>query len=584
MNGNGGPRGEEGAALVAVLVVSLLVGSLAAGCWHYTHLRLAAARARLAEAQAWWIARGAVRVAASWFEADERGALVPPPPLAALDRNRRRIDPDGDGRGPLWSAAPDPRQRVRYHETGRAPFRPPDGPAWEDRFVGTAAGPDALLARDAEPARAVLAGLSAALDPGGGAEVVRIAWFGPRPGAAPGALATIEVVVERARPPWGTMAARIRAEAVRIDWKRPERALVVAGDAEFLGAATWRRGDSVIGGTLRTGGIVPGTWPGGIPWLGRDRPLRDDADGDGTADDADADGRADLEAWRALGGDVPDPWWRGRVGGGWPGIAESPPATCAPAIPFGPRASPSRSPVKDRERSGLLVGCGGPTPDPLPASWLRLARLGVRGTVHAVEEPGGSGMFRRDGEGSAKTPAELMPPSGALLGLARPGASGPLRLRLSGGRGALAVEGDLALEAVASRAYPDVPPAAVRDTTGDDRAGAIADDALDLAASGAGCRGWQVGPWRAGPQPTGPAASRCTPRDAAFRGVVAASGRITATGPLRVVGQVRAASIVLDGSAGEVEIVADGAADPLVTGRPGPPGAPRIVADRLRRP
>ncbi|RMF75975.1 MAG: hypothetical protein D6738_02485 [Acidobacteria bacterium] len=572
---------ESGSALVAVVVVSLLVGAVAAATWQFTVLRLAAARARVASTQAAWLARGAVRAAAAWFEAPERGALVAPPPLADLDRSLRRLDPDGDGAGPRWDAAPDPADRVRYREGGGAPFRPPDGPSLRDRFVGTPDGPDALLARADPGARAHLEALSRALDPDGRQVIARIALFGPVPGAEPGTLATVEVTVEMPRPPWGPVRAAARGDAVRVDWGRTDRVLVVSGDAAFTGDAGWRGGEAVIAGDLDSGGAVPAGWPGGVPWAGPDRPLRDDADGDGTADDADADGTGDLAAWRAMPGAVPDPWWRGRVGGGWTGVAAGA-GPCRPAIPFGPRAVPPRPPSKSAERSGLLVGCAPIAADPLPGRWRRVARRGVRGAVRAVEDPARPGLFRRDGTGPPVAPSALLPEAGGVLLLERAPGAAPLALDLDGGRGAILVDGDATVGQSVARARAVPVPAALRDTGGEQRPGARSDDALELAPAAPSCTGWSVGPWQAGPQPPGPAAAPCPSPDVGLRGLLAVAGRLVLRGPVGIAGQVRAAALEADGLAGPVSLVADGAGDPLVVGRPGPPGAPRVVVSRLR--
>ena len=105
-------------------------------------------------------------------------------------------------------------------------------------------------------------------------------------------------------------------------------------------------------------------WPGGVPWRAVDAPLRDDEDGDGLDDDADGDGVADLEAFRNSPGAVPDPWWRGRVGGLWLG-APAVDGACIAPLPFGPRATPPQPPSKQDDRSGLFVACPLPAPTPL---------------------------------------------------------------------------------------------------------------------------------------------------------------------------------------------------------------------------
>ncbi len=68
----------------------------------------------------------------------------------------------------------------------------------------------------------------------------------------------------------------------------------------------------------------------------------------------------------------------------------------------------------------------------------------------------------------------------------------------------------------------------------------------------------------------------------AFEGLVAAAGGLDLTGTGLMVGQVRAASLGLDGTAGPVEVRAARFAHDDPRTRSGPPGAPRIVVRGLR--
>jgi hypothetical protein len=569
---------ERGGALVAAVMVTLLVTAVGVGAWSSAQARLKAARWRLARAQAAWAGRGAVRVVASWFEAVERGSLVPPPARDVALRDRRRIDPDGDGAGPPWRDA-DPPLRVRYREGAGALFRPPDGPGAADRFLGTPDGPDVLLERGPRGAAALNA-LATAVAPELPLVLSRVALFRPPDRAGPRALATIALTA--AVPVAGAGQARVelRGEAVAFDWDRLDRPLVVAGTARFAGEAGWRGGEAVIGGDLLAGGTVEAGWPGGIPWLEPDRPLRDDADGDGTADDADGDGTADLPGWRDAPGTVADPWWRGRVAGGWSGVA---PAIggCRPARPFAPRRSPPAAADKPRERSGLMVGCPA-SPEPVPPHWQRLAASGRRGALLAIEDPARPGLFRLDGIGPAVPPLALLPPGGGLLRLLPdPARSSTLTLILEGGRGAILVDrGPVALTGERRRRHVDARPAAPRDTAGADRPFGVDDERLGLTPAAPGCADWEVGAWQE-PEPP-PAASHCGERAVHWHGAVAVDGEVSVQGGVQLLGQLRAGALAVDGTVRAAGIRTPGAWVLAAGTRAGPPGAPRVLLTGLR--
>ena len=578
-------RKDRGAALVASLWIAMLVGALAIGAWTVADARLSAARGRADAARAEAFARAAVQAAAAWFEDEERGGLVPPPRRDDVLRDLRAIDPDGDGEGLRWSAERTPWD-VRYKDGAGAEdlFRPPDGPSPRDRFVGTADRPDVLLEADGAGAF-VLRRVAAALGAPPGARVERLAVFGPARGGRPGCaiggeeLATVEAAVSW--PTSGGMRTRAaaRGEVVRVEWGRLDRPLEVAGDAHFLGAAGWGRGEAFIAGDLFAPAVTWSHWPGGVPWRAIDAPLRDDENGDGLDDDADGNGAPDLEAFRSAPGAVPDPWWRGRVGGRWHG-APSAAGACLAPLPFGPRATPPAPPAKQGDRSGLFVACPLPAPAPLDPGWEELARLGRRGAGVVEEDARAPGVFRIDGAGRALALDAL--PDGALWWTV-PSATRRVALDLPGlGRcGAWCVaEGDATLALGRAVPRPLGAPGDPRDTRGQSRPGEAGDDHLPIAREP---DGWQPSRWKG---PSGlPAPERWYPEPAAsvaFEGLVATPGELAVVGPGLLLGQVRAGGFRLDGTAGPAEIRAGRFARDDPRTRPGPPGAPRIVARGLR--
>lgn len=574
-----GQRWEEGAALIAALWISALVAAVALAAWTVADARLGAARRRMDRARAASLADACLHTAAAWFEEEERSGLVAPPRREEVDREQREVDPDGDGEGPHHSAASVP-WNVRYKETAGDEdlFRPPDGPSPADRFVGTAAGPDLVL-RAGGSGEAVLARMLRALDAPQGAHVERLAFFAPPRGGREGELATIEVIVSW--PTAGGLPTRLRAraEVKRIDYGRLDRPLEVEGDAHFLGDARWSHGEAFIDADLFASAATRDGWPGGIPWKALDRPLHDDEDGDLVDDDADGDGIPDLEAFRASPGSVPDPWWRGRVGGRWHGVT-TPAASCTAPFPFGPRATPPAPPEKESDRSGLFVSCPAPMPPALIPAWRELARLGIRGAGIAIEEERGPGRFRIDGEGEGRGLEDL--PPGALWWL-EPAASRrvPLVLPAGGWRGAWCVatgDAELAIDGGTARAL--AAPGDPRDTRGESRAGGARDDHLVLRRD---IDGWQIGRWKApedAPHPESWHPSGVG--EVAFEGIVAVSGRLRVHGSGTLLGQARSGSLVVDGTRGATVLSAAPFSHDDPRTRPGPPGAPRIVL-RARR-
>lgn len=579
------PRGEQGTALIAVIIISLLVAASAITTWQLGRARHRAATARAAREQAAWAARGAVRIAVGWFEAAERGSVVAPPGIDAVSRERRIVDDDGDGSGLLWSDESGAR-KVRYKESDARLFRPPDDGALEHRFVGTAEGPDLVIEREGVESRAVLDALGAAIALRGTTRVTGVRVFAPAPGSGPGVLATVEVLTETPRPGGAPARAVARADAWRIDWDRPERPLVVAGSLELAGDASWRFGEALVGGSLVASPATVATWPAGIPWLAPDRPLRDDNDGDGIADDADGDGIDDLELWRVLPGVVADPWWRARVAGGWSSVAPAPSA-CGPALPFGPRRTPPDPPSKTDERSGVMVGCPVASLEPVPEAWLRLAGLGVRGAARALPDPDDATRFVLAGSSRAGTTlGDLLGQVRGALAVDPPSgtAAAPLVVEAQGQSGALLAPGrDVVVRPSATTTLapnaPDVP----RDTQGVERAPSSADDWLDLAPAGLGCAlGFDPGAWTAASSGSPPGVLTCEDEAWGFVGLLAASGSVTLESGVRVLGQVRAGSARLDGTTDTVLVRAlpDGTA--AAPPRGGPPGAPRVVPLRVR--
>ncbi len=570
---------ERGSAVFSVIVVGLLVAAAGLGALALGEARLRAARRRAAAEQARLVARAAVSAIGAWFEARERGALVAPPAVTDVDRDARRIDDDGDGAGPAWFAAPAP-WNVRYRDGAPgALFRPPDaGP--DGAFVGTPDGPDVAL--DAHGAgAAVLDELSRALDPRGAVQLVRAALFRAPAWAGADALATIEVRASSAIGGAAPALAIARGEVRRVDWSRPDRPLVAEGDVHLVADARWTHGEALAGGALDADWSA---WPGGAPWLAPDRPLRDDADGDGVDDDVDGDGTPDLAAWRAAPGTVPDPWFRARVGSLLAG-APDPGVPCGAPFPFGPRRSPPAPPSRGADRSGIFVRCpaGGPV-SAVPAAWPRLGGLGVRGVARAVEDPTRPGWFRLHATTAAQPPDALLAATrGVLVLVPDPARTAPLDLDFGGGAGGgfVLTAGDLRLRGTVAGPGAAEGPGDPRDAAGAERAPAPADEALEAEPWDADCSAWDVQRWTPVALRTPHRRHACTALQRHWQGLLAAAGAVEGAGPLVVEGQIRGRTVRLDGSAGPVRIASDPAAsDPAV--RAGPPGAPRVVVTGRR--
>lgn len=574
-----GVRSERGTALLAVLVLGALIGAVAVGLWGEAAFQRSSARRRCARARASWLARSAVQAAAGWFEEAERGALARPPRPEEVDSEGRLVDPDQDGEGFGWRTAEPPWNCRHKAYPGAVLFRPPDGPDPQDLFRGTGQGPDLVLVSTGKGAR-VLAGLESALDPEGGFTLARLAFFGPPAQSGPEVLATVEALVEVPLPGFLPVRSAVRGEVVRVEWGRADRPLVVAGEARFEGRSGWGLGEAVVGGAAIAGEETTALWPGGIPWLNPDRPLKEDADGDGAADDADADGRPDLRAWVEEPGAVADPWWRGRVGGTFNGIARGP---CFQPFPFGPRASPPFRPSKTHERSGLFAACPpSGVPLPLPEDWLLLAKRGIRGAVEAFEDPARPGLFRSGLDDEPRHPGDLLPKAGGVCVLrAAPGGEGILELTLDGRRGAWLVDApQVLIRAVEAGPGKIEVPGAPRDTGGEERAGGRADPFLELDP--AGPEGWQPGSWRDPGEGEPPLARGSSEREPLhFEGWLGCSGHLVLPGPLVLQGAVRAGSLRAGGE-GEVALLGlpEDQGDPAR--RPGPPGAPRIFVKNIR--
>jgi hypothetical protein len=305
-------------------------------------------------------------------------------------------------------------------------------------------------------------------------------------------------------------------------------------------------------------------------------------DGDGRPDDADGDGVPYLAQWRALPGDVPDPWFRARVGGEWDGLT-APAGACVAPFPFGPRAVPAAPASKPADRSGLFVRCPASSAGTLPGRWAALAGAGSRGFWTAEEDASVPDAYRVDGAGPALRIADVLPRSGgAVLLVPSPARMTPTFLALTGGRGAVLVSrGDLALTGTGTALRASPAPGDPRDTGGAERVAALADGYLEAAPAAGDCVGWVIGEWRDPSAGTADRLHACPAAALHWEGLVAGAGRVAVTGPFDMLGQLRAETLAADGIAGAVLVMAPAAgADPLV--RPGPPGAPRVVATGVR--
>lgn len=566
--------------MVVILIVSLLIGAVAVTVWTTASTRLVVARRRARLAQAEQVARGAVRLAATWLEAADRRTAMDPPGLASMRRDARCPDPDGDGEGVPWDAA-DPPHDVRFKEgaddAGEV-FGAPDGPDSRDRYLGTAAGPDVLVQASDTRAASYLERMARVLDPSGRVAVERIAFFRARGRVSGGALATIEAVCVADLPGGVRLRARARGEVHRVDWGLADRPLVVEQDAQFIGESGWRWGEALVGGDLHAESSTWERWPSGVPWAAVDQPMRRDNDSDATADDRDGDGIADWVAWREVEGAVEDPWWRARVGGAWPGVASAP-ARCAAAFPFGPWREPPQKPVKEGERSGIRLACPHDSGvRAVPQAWHGLLRTGRRGVERFVEDPSRLGWFRRRGRGVPRPLTDVLPGDGGLVWLELAGTrSTPLEWTLSGERGALVVSGGaLKLEGASRRYRSRVLPADLRRPLHSSGAAYLRTD-----PDGASADAWEIDDWFEGGEGPGRRPVQDGGTSAVhFQGIVAVEGGLRVRGGLRVSGALRARSLVLDAQSGVIQVRARHG--PTPRSRWGPPAAPRTWVRNLR--
>lgn len=567
--------------MVVVLVVSLLISAVGVTVWSVGRVRLMAADRRAEFLQSELVGRAAVRVAGEWLESETRDGLLEPPALDEVNRERRVIDPDRDGDGERWDVA-DPPWDVRFKEVALVDtelFGAASGQEEQDRFVGTREGPDLLLEEADARSAPYLERMSRVLDPEGRVRVERVAMFGPPWGADESVVASVEVMCSQALPGGVRLRTVVRGEVREVDWGAEDRVMEVAGDVEFLGDARWEWGEAVIGGELSADSGTWHGWPSGIPWAGARWAMRRDNDADGTVDDRDGDGTGDWEAWRGLPDTVPDPWWRGRVGGAWRQVEPSPAGACVAAFEFGPWSDPPQAPVREGERSGLRLACPLSRPvEPIPYDLRRLVRAGVRGTARWVEIPGEAGRFRLEGRGESVGVGDLVPTAGEVVWLELdPDRGGPLELTVDGGQGVLVVAGgDLDLRGGLRRERDLVAPGDPWAVPGERHSAFLA-----VEPDGPLMDGWVVDDWYAG----GSGASASGPRDAGtlavhFHGLVAVEGGLWLEGPYVHMGAVRAWNLVADGTAGAVRVVSARRASR--SEREGPPGAPRVRITAVR--
>lgn len=570
---------EKGSALTVVIIVAALLMATALAAFSVAQVARRAALRRLAQLRAERLAHDALLAAAGWFEAAERGSLTAPPGLAAIDRERRVVDPEGDGTYVTFRRAAAP-WNVRYKEGGGSAdlFRPPERNLPAQRFVGNADGPDLCLVA-AGAARAELLDLSHHLDPSARSRIAQICFFGPIGSADPQALATIEVQTTALLPSGPPARAVRRATIVAVDWGRLDRPLEIADRATLIGNVSWRFGEARVDGDLIADATTVALWPGGIPWLALNQPLRDDTDRDGSDDDADGDGRADLQLWRDLPGSIPDPWWRARLGGRLSSAAVPPP--CSSPFPFGPRAVPPVAPGKSSDRSGLFCGCPlEPIAPQLAPPFDQVLAARGRGVRIAIESESRSGCFQLDGRGRCRTIDDLWDPrGGAGIVIAATNRRTPLAWDVAGQRGVLFVRGaPLVLGQRASARIAVAAPSDPRDTAGQSRAARADDPYAPLDLDGGPCAGWQLGRWLApGGSPAAALDWPCGVTDRGFEGSIVVDGTVNLRGPLTLSGTLRGRELTADGSVGPIVLEAVPVLDDSRLHRPTPPGAPAIL-------
>jgi hypothetical protein len=537
---------QRGSVMAGVIVIGLLISCCALGAYTAARLSRRSAQARWINAQAELTVMSALEMSATWFDAQERGSLIPPPRLDQLERHTRRADP----------------ANLRYRESGGAPLRPPLLSA-DGQFLGTPEQPDACVS-DSD----WLHQLSLALDPSSRSRVTSICWFAPPPASNGQTLASIDAVVTTALPSATELVLRARAELVALADARSDRPVIVLEDATWLGDARWEQGEGVIGGTLHAAAMADAGSPGGIPWGTVDRPIED-------LDEP------QLSVWRALPGVVPDPWWRARIGGEW---IEAPPTSgrCAQPWPFGPRRTPPEDPSKEHDHSGAFVRCSSSQPlESIPGAWEALRGARVRGVIAVVEDPSDSSCFRIDDAGSCRALESLTPANGALTWIQTAATrTTPLRLQLHGGRGVIAIRGaDLELEAARFQRSDAGAPGDPRNPRGEERPSRSTDFVSRLSRADSSCDRWQVEAW--GDPQVGPLPSlrwSCAESDWSWLGAIATDQLLMVGGGVRIAGQLRAQRLRVDGETLPVRVIAlDGLAE-SAEGWPGFPGVPRVLA------
>lgn len=575
---------QTGSATIAVITASMLLAASALGAFGIALSSRAAAQRRIAHLAAQRAALDLCGLIGQWFDAAERGAVVPPPPLGDLTRGERRLDPELDGTYSPYGSVAAP-WNVMLHHSGGDPWRPSSAALPERTFAGAADGPD--LCVDPERGRTTLVALASVVSPHRPLQIVRLCLYRPELGV-PDGLATIDVVVESTVTPQLVVRARARGmarvlvpeSASALASPRLDRPLSITSDAVLTGAVVWHRGEAFVGGDLAA---EPGTldlWPGGIPWLRPDHPLHDDEDADGVEDDADGDGDADLASWRALPGSVPDPWWRARIGGRFD-RAPAAAAVCTAPWPFGPRATPPAAASRSWDRSGLFIACpSAVSTPPIPPTWRALAQRLVRGALAYQEDPSRPNCFQLDGVGACVAPERLLPARGGLaLVVAALTRSEPLELTLAGSRGALLVSGcDLVLRGRRTTAAPQPIPATPRDTGGEERSAARNDRLAPLTSLDAEGGAWDVAPWiDRGSSGGAQEGSLASSAERHHRGLIACDRHLELIGPLQLEGTIQAATLEAHGEIDPIDLWGTGGVSGDAGRRSGPEGVPWVV-------
>ena len=212
-----------------------------------------------------------------------------------------------------------------------------------------------------------------------------------------------------------------------------------------------------------------------------------------------------------------------------------------------------------------------------------LAKRGVRGALHAVEDEQRPGFFRRDGLGEPLLPKALLGGHRGLLWLELR-VSDEVSLTLDGASGAVLVSGgDLRVRGRETGDFDSRVPGDLADFGGQDRADLTGDRRLDASPTSNACSAWEVGRFlEAGDAGLDPTSHACSVEAIHFRGLLAAERILALDGPAVIRGQVRGGELRFRAETQSVSVQAEASARFDTLRWPGPESVPRFFASEIR--